>query len=51
LEIIDILIITRRPSQEKNLKLSRKILSQIKNSHKVSANVNILIEDIFSFNE
>lgn len=51
LEIIDILIITRRPSQEKNLKLSRKILTQIKNCKKISANVNILVEDIFSFNE
>lgn len=51
LEIIDILIITRRPSKGKNLSLSRKILSEIKNSNKVSANVNILIEDIFSFNE
>ena len=51
LEIIDILVITRRPSKEKSLKLSRKILSQIKNSKNISANINILVEDIFSFNE
>jgi uncharacterized protein len=45
------LIITKKPTQEKNLRLSREINSKIKVSSSINSNVNILIEDIFSFNE
>jgi hypothetical protein len=50
-QIINILIITKRPTQEKNLRLGREINSKIKSSNLINSNVNILIEDIYSFNE
>lgn len=51
LEIINILIITRSPWKKKHSQLYRKINSLIKNEIKIKSPVNILIEDIYSFNE
>ncbi len=50
-QVINILIITKKPTQEKNLRLSREITSKIKNFKNINSPINILIEDIFSFNE
>ncbi len=49
--IIQILVITKKPTQEKNMRLSREIISQIKNDKKIINSTNIIIEDIFSFNQ
>ncbi|QFR39697.1 HEPN domain-containing protein [Candidatus Gracilibacteria bacterium 28_42_T64] len=47
---IEILIVTRKPTQEKNMNMSRKILSEIKNEKWLSGHVNILVEDISYIN-
>lgn len=49
--IIQILLITKKPTQEKNMRLSREIISKIKNTKDIINPVNIIIEDIFSFNQ
>ena len=49
--VIQILIITRKPTHEKNMRLSREIISKIKNNKGIIYPVNIIIEDIFSFNQ
>jgi uncharacterized protein len=48
---IQILIITRKPTQEKNMRLSREVMSSIKNNKSITNSVNIVIEDIFNFNQ
>ena len=47
---IEILIVTRKPTQEKNIRMSRKILSKIKNEKWIGSHVNILVEDITYIN-
>jgi hypothetical protein len=49
--IIEIFIITRKPAQEKNMSLSRNIISALKNEKTINLPVNIIIENIFSFNQ
>jgi len=49
--IIQILVITRKPAQEKNMTLSREIMSKIKNIKEIKSAVNIIIQDIYSFND
>lgn len=49
--VIQILIITKKPTQEKNMRLSREITSKIKCNKNVTNPVNIIIEDIYSFNQ
>lgn len=49
--VIQILVITKKPTQEKNMRLSREITSKIKCNRNITSLVNIIIEDIFSFNQ
>ena len=49
--VIQILIITKKPTQEKNMRLSREITSKIKCNRSITSPVNIIIEDIYSFNQ
>jgi len=49
--IVDILIVTRKPNHEKNMRLSREIISVIKNKNNILNSVNIMIEDIFNFDQ
>lgn len=49
--VIQILVITKKPTQEKNMRLSREIVSKIKCNKNIINPVNIIIEDIFSFNQ
>lgn len=50
-EILNIFIITKSPAQEKNISFIRDVNSKIKNSKDINVSVNIMIEDIYSFNE
>lgn len=50
-EQLDILVITKKPSPEKNMKLLREITWKIKSVKEISSFVNILVEDIYSFRQ
>ncbi len=47
----DILVVTRKPSQERNLTLSYEISKKINQSKEINTPVSILIEDIYHIND
>ncbi len=49
--VLKIFIVTRKTAQEKNLTISRNILSTIKNEKNIRSEVNIIVEDRYSFNK
>lgn len=47
----DILVITKKPTQEKNLRLSMEISAKIQNDDTITSPCNIIIEDIYHVNK
>jgi len=47
---IQVLLVTRKPTQEKNMNLSRKILSEVKKEKSFTSHVSLLLEDIYHIN-
>lgn len=46
----DILVVTKKPNAEKNVRLSREITTQINKDSKISSPVSLIIEDIYHIN-
>ncbi|MCH2188560.1 HEPN domain-containing protein [Candidatus Gracilibacteria bacterium] len=48
---IDIFVVTKKPTQEKNIRLAREIEQKIRSNTEIESHFNIIMEDIFHVNK